>query len=176
MAERVCFLMHLRPELVDWEQTRAWGEGGYYCRLNLNVAGREPQGTVAPEEFDVLREELQQKLEALGDDQGRPIGTVTYRPEDLYREQNGIPPDLLVYFGDLGWRSIGQVGTGSVHVFENDTGPDDANHAPDGVYIVSGNGVGAGEGEQRPIFDIGPTLLALLGEPVPAEMEGQSLI
>jgi predicted AlkP superfamily phosphohydrolase/phosphomutase len=166
----------LRPELVDWGQTRAWGEGGYYCRLNLNVAGREPQGTVAPEEFDVLREELQQKLEALGDDQGRPIGTVTYRPEDLYREQNGIPPDLLVYFGDLGWRSIGQVGTGSVHVFENDTGPDDANHAPDGVYIVSGNGVEAGEGEQRPIFDIAPTLLALLGEPVPAEMEGQSLI
>jgi predicted AlkP superfamily phosphohydrolase/phosphomutase len=166
----------LRPELVDWGQTRAWGEGGYYCRLNLNVAGREPQGTVAPEEFDALREELKQNLEALGDEQGRPIGTVTYRPEDLYREQNGIPPDLLVYFGDLGWRSIGQVGTGSVHVFENDTGPDDANHAPDGVYIVSGNGVEAGEGEQRPIFDIAPTLLALLGEPVSAEMEGQSLV
>jgi predicted AlkP superfamily phosphohydrolase/phosphomutase len=166
----------LRPELVDWEQTRAWGEGGYYCRLNLNVVGREPSGTVPPEEFDTLRVELKDKLEALGDDQGRPIGTIAYRPEELYGERNGIPPDLLVYFGDLAWRSIGQVGTGSVHVFENDTGPDDANHAPDGVYILAGDGVEAGEGEQRAIFDIAPTLLELLGEPVPAEMEGKSLV
>jgi predicted AlkP superfamily phosphohydrolase/phosphomutase len=166
----------LRPEVVDWPQTRAWGEGGYYCRLNLNVAGREPDGTVAPEEFDSLRDELKHKLEALGDDQGRPIGTIAYRPEDLYSDLNGIPPDLLVYFGGLAWRSIGQVGTGSVHVFENDTGPDDANHAPDGVYILAGNGVGAGEGDQRQIFDIAPTLLTLLDEPVPADMEGESLV
>ena len=166
----------LRPELVDWERTRAWGEGGYYCRLNLNVAGREPSGTVQPDEFGPLREELKRKLEALGDDQGRPIGTIAYRPEDLYGERNGIPPDLLVYFGDLSWRSIGQVGTGIVHVFENDTGPDDANHAPDGVYVLAVDGVEPGEGEQRAIFDIAPTLLELLGEPVPAEMEGKSLV
>jgi predicted AlkP superfamily phosphohydrolase/phosphomutase len=166
----------LRPELVDWARTRAWGEGGYYCRLNLNVAGREPQGTVTPDEFDSLRKELKEKLEALGDDHGRPIGTIAYLPEDLYSDQNGIPPDLLVYFGELSWRSVGQVGTGTVHVFENDTGPDDANHAPDGVYIVAGNGVAAGEGEQRPIFDIAPTLLTLLGEPVPTDMEGRSLV
>jgi predicted AlkP superfamily phosphohydrolase/phosphomutase len=166
----------LRPELVDWAQTRAWGEGGYYCRLNLNVAGREPSGTVPPEEFDPLRDELKEKLEALGDDQGRPIGTIAHRPEELYGERNGIPPDLLVYFGDLAWRSIGQVGTGSVHVFENDTGPDDANHAPDGVYVLAADGVEAGQGEQRAIFDIAPTLLELLGEPVPAEMEGKSLV
>jgi predicted AlkP superfamily phosphohydrolase/phosphomutase len=166
----------LRPELVDWERTRAWGEGGYYCRLNLNVAGREPSGIVQPDEFGPLREELKQKLEALGDDQGKPIGTIAYLPEDLYGERNGIPPDLLVYFGDLAWRSIGQVGTGSVHVFENDTGPDDANHAPDGVYVLAGDGVEPGQGEQRAIFDIAPTLLELLGEPVPAEMEGKSLV
>jgi predicted AlkP superfamily phosphohydrolase/phosphomutase len=166
----------LRPELVDWERTRAWGEGGYYCRLNLNVAGREPSGTVQPDEFGPLREELKRKLEALGDDQGKPIGTIAYRPEDLYGERNGIPPDLLVYFGDLSWRSIGQVGTGSVHVFENDTGPDDANHAPDGVYVLAGDGVEPGQGEQRAIFDIAPTLLELLGEPVPADMEGKSLL
>jgi predicted AlkP superfamily phosphohydrolase/phosphomutase len=166
----------LRPEMVDWAKTRAWGEGGYYCRLNLNVAGREPQGTVAREDYDALRDELKRRLEALGDERGSPIGTTAYRPEDLYDERNGIPPDLLVYFGDLSWRSIGQVGTGNVHVFENDTGPDDANHAPDGVYILTGDGIGPGGGEPRPLYDIAPTLLELLGEPVPAEMEGRSLL
>jgi predicted AlkP superfamily phosphohydrolase/phosphomutase len=34
----------LTPEMVDWSRTIAWGEGGYYCRLFLNVAGREPGG------------------------------------------------------------------------------------------------------------------------------------
>jgi predicted AlkP superfamily phosphohydrolase/phosphomutase len=166
----------LRPEMVDWSRTRAWGEGGYYCRLNLNVAGREPEGTVSADEFESLRGELKEKLEALGDDEGQPIGTTAYRPEDLYDEQNGIPPDLLVYFGDLSWRSIGQVGTGSVHVFENDTGPDDANHAPEGVYILAGDGITPGPGEQRDLFDIAPTLLELLGEPVPSGMQGRSLV
>ena len=33
-----------RGAAVDWDRTRAWGEGGYYCRLSVNLAGREPRG------------------------------------------------------------------------------------------------------------------------------------
>ena len=166
----------LRPEMVDWSRTTAWGEGGYYCRLSLNVEGREPQGTVPAHEYEQVRDELKAKLEELGDERDRPIGTVAYRPEELYSQQNGIPPDLLVYFGELAWRSIGQVGTGSVHVLENDTGPDDANHAPEGLYLLAAEGVETGPGEERDLRDIAPTLLTLLGEPVPPDMEGRSLI
>jgi predicted AlkP superfamily phosphohydrolase/phosphomutase len=166
----------LRPDMVDWSRTVAWGEGGYYCRLFVNVAGREPEGTVAPEDYDRVRDELKAKLEALGDEQGRPIGTVAYRPEELYEERNGVAPDLMVYFGDLLWRSVGQVGTGTVHVFENDTGPDDANHAHAGLYVLAAEGVPPGPGPERDIRDVAPTLLELLGEPVPAEMEGTSLL
>ena len=166
----------LKPDMVDWARTTAWGEGGYYCRLFLNVGGREPEGLIPAGGYERVRAELKEKLEALGDDQGRPIGTVTHRPEDLYGESLGIVPDLLVYFGDLYWRSVGQVGTGTVHVFENDTGPDDANHAHEGLYVLAGEGVEAGRGPERDLRDIAPTLLELLGEPVPAEMEGRSLV
>jgi predicted AlkP superfamily phosphohydrolase/phosphomutase len=166
----------LTPELIDWERTTAWGEGGYYCRLFLNVAGREPQGTVAPADYERVRDELKEKLEQLGDAEGRPIGTVAHRPEDLYSERNGVPPDLLVYFGDLYWRSLGLVGTGAVHVFENDTGPDDANHAHEGLYMLAAAGVPAGAGPERDLRDIAPTILDLLGEEIPAEMEGRSLL
>jgi predicted AlkP superfamily phosphohydrolase/phosphomutase len=166
----------LKPDMIDWSRTVAWGEGGYYCRLFLNVAGREPAGTVPPEDYERVRDELKAKLEALGDEQGRPIGTVAHRPEELYEERNGVVPDLMVYFGDLLWRSVGQVGTGTVHVFENDTGPDDANHAHDGLYVLAADGVTPGRGPERDIRDIAPTLLDLLGEPVPAEMEGTSLL
>ncbi len=166
----------LKPDVVDWARTTAWGEGGYYCRLFLNVEGREPEGLIPAAEYERVREELKGKLEALGDDQGRPIGTVAHRPEDLYAERNGVAPDLLVYFGDLYWRSVGQVGTGTVHVFENDTGPDDANHAHEGLYVLVGEGVQPGRGPERDLRDIAPTLLDLLGEPVPGDMEGRSLV
>jgi predicted AlkP superfamily phosphohydrolase/phosphomutase len=176
LAEEPAEPTPLRPEMVDWSRTTAWGEGGYYCRLSLNVEGREPQGTVPAHEYEQVRAELKAKLEALGDERDRPMGTVAHRPEELYSQQNGIPPDLLVYFGELSWRSIGQVGTGTVHVLENDTGPDDANHAPEGLYLLAAEGVEAGPGEERDLRDIAPTLLTLLGESVPADMEGRSLI
>jgi hypothetical protein len=63
-----------------------------------------------------------------------------------------------------------------VHVFENDTGPDDANHAHEGLYMLLADGVPAGAGPQRALHDVAPTLLELLGEPVPAEMEGKSML
>jgi predicted AlkP superfamily phosphohydrolase/phosphomutase len=167
----------LTPDMVDWSRTVAWGEGGYYCRLFLNVAGREPQGTVAAADYGRVRDDLKARLEALGDETGAPIGTVAHRPEDLYPgERKGIAPDLLVYFGDLRWRSIGLVGTGAIHVFENDTGPDDANHAHEGLYVLAAPGVPAGPGGERGIRDIAPTILRLLGERVPAAMEGESLV
>jgi predicted AlkP superfamily phosphohydrolase/phosphomutase len=166
----------LTPDLIDWSRTTAWGEGGYYCRLFLNVEGREPEGIVPADQYERVRAELKDRLEGLGDDQGRPIGTLAHRPEELYGEALGVAPDLLVYFGDLYWRSIGQVGTGTVHVFENDTGPDDANHAHEGLYILVADGVEPGRAEERDLRDVAPTLLRLLGEEVPADMEGTSLV
>ena len=176
LKEEPSELTRFSPDLVDWVRTSAWGEGGYYCRLFLNVRGREPQGLVAPRDYERVRGELKAKLEALGDEQGRPIGTIAHRPEALYPERKGIAPDLLVYFGDLYWRSVGQVGTGTVHVFENDTGPDDANHAFEGLYVLVADGVQPGRGPERDLRDVAPTLLTLLGEPVPADMEGRSLV
>ncbi len=166
----------LTPEMVDWTRTAAWGEGGYYCRLFLNVQGREPEGLIPAADYDRVRAEIASKLESLGDENGTTIGTVAHRPEDLYSERRGITPDLLVYFGDLRWRSVGQVGTGTVHVFENDTGPDDANHAHEGLYIAVADGIEPGPGPEYDLRDVAPTILTLLGEAVPAEMEGESWV
>ena len=43
---------------IDWPRTKAWGDGGYYARVFLNVAGREPEGTIAPEDYEKVRDEL----------------------------------------------------------------------------------------------------------------------
>ena len=152
-----------------------WGDGGYYSRIFLNVRGREPEGVVEPSQVEPLRDELIAKLEALGDEQGNSIGTKVFRPEQLYHAVNGVPPDLICYFGNLTWRSIGTVGDGSIHTRENDTGPDDANHAKYGIYIFEGPGMPAAAPQGARLFDIAPTVLELMGQPVPADMQGRSL-
>ena len=161
---------------IDWPNTRVWADGGYYSRIFLNVRGREPEGTVDSADYESLRDELIAKLEALGDEQGNPIGTRVFRPQDLYHEVNGVAPDLICYFGNLTWRSIGSLGDGRIQVRENDTGPDDANHAKMGVYVMAGPGMPTTSPERATLFDIAPTVLTAMGYPVPADMQGQSLV
>ncbi|MGH8103447.1 MAG: alkaline phosphatase family protein, partial [bacterium] len=125
---------------VDWSKTRVWGEGGYYGRVFLNVAGREPAGIVKSSEVESLLKVIGRAIEAVPDDAGRPLKTRAYQPEDLYQAVRGVPPDLIVIFDDLYWRSVGSVGYPSIWTHENDTGPDDCNHAMDGIFIAAGPG------------------------------------
>jgi predicted AlkP superfamily phosphohydrolase/phosphomutase len=160
---------------IDWSKTRAWGAGGYYGRLFLNVQGREPEGTIPPDEVDAVTAEISARLEAIADPQGTCIGTRVFRPEQAYAEVQGIPPDLIVYFGNLAWRSVGSIGNPAIHVFENDTGPDDANHAQHGMYILrrpDRRGAGRADHTWRAIA---PTMLSLLGMDVPAEIDRERL-
>src|SRR6185503_13683786 len=47
---------------IDWSKTKAWGWGGYYARIFMNVQGRELNGTISKEKYEKAREELRQKL------------------------------------------------------------------------------------------------------------------
>ncbi len=160
--------------VVDWENTKVWGEGGYYGRIFMNVKGREPKGIIAQSHYEHFRNELIKKLEDLRDENGKSINTKVYKPEDIYSECNGIPPDLIVYYGNLDWRSIGSVGTKTVWASENDTGPDDANHSQYGIFVMQDAGKPHGvRREGITIYDIAPTILNYMGVKVPDDMEGK---
>jgi predicted AlkP superfamily phosphohydrolase/phosphomutase len=164
----------LKTSMIDWTKTRVWGEGGYYSRIFLNVEGREPSGLIPAGELDAFKRELKAKLEALPDEKGNPIGTRVFLPEETYRETQGTPPDLVVYLGNLDWRSAGTVGGGQVHIFENDTGPDDANHAQEGIFVWQGRGKGpSGAVAPVSIYDIAPSILDFYSIDVPNEMIGK---
>jgi len=164
----------ISPKLIDWSVTKAWGDGGYYGRLFLNVKGREPQGVIEPADYERVRDELIAAIEAITDPRGNNIGSRAYRPTDLYKETTGVPPDLIVYFGDLNWRSVGSVGLKSIYSFENDTGPDDANHDWNGICIVRDGRQDHGglrlDGLQ--LMDVAPTVLQHAGLPIPDDMLG----
>jgi len=177
LAEKPTSAMPLSKANVDWSRTKAWGDGGYYARVFLNVVGREPQGIIAQGDYEKVRGELIAALKTLPDENGRDIGTKVFRPEELYKEVRGVAPDLIVYFGGLYWRSVGTVGGGKIHTFENDTGPDGANHAENGIFLLRPAGVipGGRRIDGLRIVDVAPTILQLFGLPIPEDMEGKSV-
>jgi len=175
LKEPVTAPRNLKNSDIDFTRTKVWGSGGYYGRLFINVEGREPTGVIPQSEYENFRTELKERLEAVVDHNGDIMGNEAFRPQDIYSEVNGVSPDLIVYFGGLSWRSLGTIGNESLYVFENDTGPDDANHAQHGMYIASVPGVNHGMEAERHITDIAPTVLSLLDVPVPSEMEGKAM-
>ncbi|HTV75179.1 MAG TPA: alkaline phosphatase family protein [Candidatus Acidoferrales bacterium] len=153
---------------IDWTKTAVWAEGGYYSRVFLNVAGREPLGTVAPSEVESLMEELSRKIRAIPRPDGSPMSTQVYRPEEIYREVRGVAPDMMVYFDDLLWRAVGTVGYDGIYTYENDTGPDDANHAQKGIFIEALAGIpGRGHIEDWDILDMASRFMGAAGVAVP---------
>jgi predicted AlkP superfamily phosphohydrolase/phosphomutase len=161
---------------VNWSQTRVWSEGGYYARVFFNLRGREPQGVIPLAQYEAFQDELKARLEALTDDQGRPLGSLVFKPKNIYRRVEGIAPDLIVHFGGLLWRSMGSVGHGRLHLQENDTGPDACNHSQFGMFILRAPECPLrGEYRGARLLDIAPTLLDLAGYPIPPGMQGRSL-
>ena len=162
---------------IDWSKTKAWGDGGYYGRLFLNVEGREPNGIIPQGDYDAVRDELITKIEAMVDHEGNPMGNRALKPEEIYTAQNGVAPDLIVIFGSLRWRSVGSLGHGSVYTFENDTGPDEANHAEHGIFMMNNApGAPAGGKSGMHLWDVHCTILDLFGlQPAPGAL-GTSIL
>ena len=161
---------------IDWKNTFAWGWGGYYARIFLNVKGREEFGIIEPKDYENWRDKISEQLKGVLDDQGNPMNTKIYKPQELYDTIKGDAPDLMVYFDDLNWRSAGTVGYESMYLDENDLGPDDAVHDYNGIFIIYDPKRKIGKKiETKNILDIAPTILDIYGVEIPKDMEGNKI-
>jgi predicted AlkP superfamily phosphohydrolase/phosphomutase len=159
---------------VDWTKTKAWGWGGYYARIFMNIKGRESDGIIPKEEYESAREELRQKLMNVKGPNGESFENKVFTPEELYGEPVGDKPDLMVYFDDLFWRSAGTIGHNSLYLSENDTGPDDSVHWYDGIFILYNKKMKCGRKlERMTIYDVAPSILDLMNMEVPSDMQGK---
>lgn len=150
---------------VDWGKTKAWGWGGYYARIFFNVKGREAKGIISPSDLDAEKKKLTERIMGIKDDKGKLMRNHVYRPEDIYEEAVGDKPDLMVYFGELDWRSAGTIGHDSLYLSENDTGPDDSVHSMDGVFLMYNpkRRLGGKELKGLEIQRMWPTLMGIFG-------------
>lgn len=161
---------------IDWSRTRAWASGGYYGRVFLNVHGREPQGVIPSHAYEATRDELSAALRAIPAPDGTPLDTRVFKPQEIYTAVRAIPPDLMVYFGGLHWRAVGTLGYQDIYTYDNDTGPDDANHAEHGLFILfDPRERGAGEVTGHQLLDIAPTLLGRMGIKAPPDLPGRPI-
>ncbi len=177
LEEKPSGLIPLTKAKINWDRTRAWGEGGYYSRVFMNVQGREPNGVIPAADYETARDELAARLCAIPDPNGKPLPTHVYKPEQIYRAAKNVPPDLIVVWGDLFWRGVGSLGLNALYTFENDTGPDDANHAQMGMFIYYNpkRNLNGRELQGLTLYDIAPTVLREFGLPVPGDMIGRTM-
>ena len=165
---------------LDWSRTRAFRlpSGEQQSYLRLNVAGREPHGTVEPGAArDALCAEIRAELARLVDPEtGSPVVREVVEVAEVHRGE-GLRelPDLVVKWVE--GRPITAVShPGFGVVTGGRSQPYKAQHAPDGFLIASGRGI---DREARlpeaDCLDLAPTLLRLLGEEVPDYMEGRVL-
>lgn len=158
---------------VDWSRTIAWAWGGYYARIFINVKGRERNGVIDPRDYESIRDELKEEIKKIRGPNGERWNTKAYKPEELYPECNGNPPDLIVYLDDLYWRSAGTIGHKNLYLPENDLGPDDAVHDYDGIFILYDPRETIHGKSNLSIYDVAPTILRIMDLPIPSNMEGK---
>jgi predicted AlkP superfamily phosphohydrolase/phosphomutase len=164
---------------VDWSRTKAYalGLGSIY----LNVVGRERDGTVMPgQEYDDVRNRIREGLEALVDPLTgeHPVAKVWTR-EQMY---TGFDPNLIPDLragNSLNYRVSWQTTLGGVppDVLEDNRkawSGDHCSNDPDLVRGILFSNRKLSKADPS-MLDIAPTVLKVLGLPIPAEMDGKPL-
>jgi len=167
---------------LDWSQTKIFSRGKE-GNLFVNLAGRDPQGIVQPgKEYDELLNYVEDALCRLQDpNTGARVVTSVARPEELYAGPAvEFAPDLIIDWSDAAYMMTERGRSGSDVFVERwrkgMSWPTSGSHRYDGVLIAAGPGVSAGEElGLASQFDLLPTWLNILGQPVPSDLEGRVL-
>lgn len=163
---------------TDWGRTRAFSqpEPGHGW-IRLNVAGREPEGLVAPgAEARALEDEIAGELGRLTNaDTGEPVVSGVLRRGDVGDgPRAGDLPDLTLRFptGSL----VRRVRHPELGVWDEQLRDVPyTEHSGEGFLVAAGPGVRAGSSTEGVAEDVPATLLALSGVDPPGTMDGAPL-
>lgn len=164
---------------VNWAKTLAYPvELTYpYVGINLNVKNRQPRGYVEDHKYESTRSAIIKELTDLQDpENGANIIQEVYRKETLYNGPylNNIP-DLIVKLNEkyeCGANLEEIISTASKAGYKKWSGY----HLPQGIFIASGPNIKKTQKVQDiSIADVAPTIMYVLGEAIPKNMDGRVL-
>ena len=153
--------------------------GEYSGAIRINLMDREPNGLVEPgKEYDEVCEELIEKLICLVNvDTGQPAVDEVVRLDKVFNT-NDVKhfPDILVKWkGDAPIKQLSSQQIGTIYGESNEVRS--GAHRPYGFLIASGKGICKGKVlTGGNIMDLAPTVLYLLGQSIPQEMDGKVLM
>jgi predicted AlkP superfamily phosphohydrolase/phosphomutase len=178
---------YLTTATIDWPRTKAFSLGIDSTNIFINLEGRFPDGIVPRgREYEELRQKIAEQLESLTDPstEERIVQRVFKREELYHGDCLSKAPDLLVTWKDFAYntrRGYGGGGNGllgSSLEFSDVSGysslQKSGTHHVDGIFIARGPMVrnrDAFNGAR--IIDLAPTILYLLGESIPGDMDGR---
>lgn len=158
---------------ADWARTRAWTETGH---IFVNQRGRWPEGVVEPGgPTEALLAELEAGLAELLDVcTAEPLVAGTTRgAEQFHGPYADLMPDLLVHWRHDLHTTTARWRDRTIAPPPPPTLPPGAHH-PDGTLIAAGPSFRARtDAPPQSICDIAPTVMHLLGQAVPASMDGR---
>jgi predicted AlkP superfamily phosphohydrolase/phosphomutase len=167
--------------VVDWSRTQAFSYGTF-GNIVLNVRDRERHGIVDPEDYERLRDEIAAKVRELRSPAGEPIVAAVHRREDLFHGAAlDRVPDLVVEFDRYAWLGKGTLTSRSDSIWDTiEIAPGSdlsyvGSHRHEGVIALVGPSARSGIEVDASIEDVMPTILYLLGEPIPADLDGRLL-
>ncbi len=168
----------LSLEDVDWKTSKAYAMGNMGF-INVNLKGREPQGTIEPgREYEEVLDEISERLSLLKNPQtGTPLVSRILRNRDIGWSpwvSNG--PDLFLVMEEYTCYPRGDYVFISNHVID-ELWLVSGSHRDCGIFLSWGQGIRKGHRiEGANIMDVAPTLLGLLGSRIPVDMDGKCLL
>lgn len=160
--------------LIDWSKTKAFANLTWPDEIiRINLEGREPAGTVSREDYETVRSTIIERLTEVRDPEtGEKIIDKAYRREEVYHGPYlEDAPDILILTHNTSYVVSPALDDG--FLFERPEEPW-APHRMDGIFIIQGPDIRAGlvlSGLN--ITDIAPTVLYLMGQPIPKSMDGR---
>jgi predicted AlkP superfamily phosphohydrolase/phosphomutase len=176
LADRLAESIFLSRRHIDWSRTRAYAQGNF-GQIFLNVKGRQPSGCIAPKDSQPLLQDLKAALATIPHPEtGDSLVEHVYEREELYDgPQMSLAPDLTVVLTDWRYRTIGLHDFTTNQVISPAFGPT-GDHRLDGILIGTGSPFIPGSRlRDADLLDIAPTVLHLLGIPVPVDLDGRVL-
>jgi predicted AlkP superfamily phosphohydrolase/phosphomutase len=174
--------MGISAQPFELAQTRAAAVmNGMNGAIRINVRGRDPHGSVEPgEEYEAICDELAAALSELRDKEtGESVVTKVVKTNDAYSREDRHPnlPDLVVRFReDRPIVSVTSPRIGTVTEPARDREfPRSGDHtAVSRAWLVDPRVESGATGRAR-LIDLAPTMLAILGVPVPEQLDGRPL-
>nr|WP_241175488.1 alkaline phosphatase family protein [Natronolimnobius sp. AArcel1] len=160
-------LVAAQNQVVDHPNSKAFQLYFNSLGVHLNVQGRDPHGQIPQAEYEETRTELIEKLEQVRDPDGELVFDAVQPREAVYEGKHlEDAPDIVLVPRDYRYDVSGSI-LDTFRRFPH------KNHKPEGILLSNRS---LGDLEHAEIYDIAPTVAAVLGIPVDTNTDGRVLL